>query len=125
MIKMVLSISTIGNVKQVTKDNISDTFTYIAFGSGTFPGLTTNTALGNEIITVARQDYQELTNSVIISGFLSASEGNTNTIKEVGAKEGSTGTFLSGRNITAIDKTNSKELWVDEEIELTITQEEL
>jgi hypothetical protein len=122
---MVLTISATGNIKQAVKDNIVSKFAFMAFGSGTWSGVSTGTALGNEIITVARQEYTSLTNSIIISGFLNATQGNTNTLKEVGAREASTGTFQSGRNVKAVSKTSSKELWVDEEIEIEITQEEL
>ena len=125
MLKIVLTISCEGNVRTAVKDNIISKFTYMAFGSGTFSGLSTGTALGAEVITVARQEYTDLSNSVIISGFLNAAQGNTNILKEVGCREASTGTFQSGKNIKAVSKTSSKELWVDEEVGLTISQEEL
>lgn len=122
---MVLTIPAMDNIKQSMKDKIIEDFTHIAFGSGTWGGFSTNTALGNEVITVARQETYETTNSVIISGLLSSVQGNGNDIKETGTRDGSTGTFQSGRNITKIAKTSSKELWVDEEVEIIISQEEL
>lgn len=122
---MVLTITTTGEIRQTTKDKIISEFLWMAFGSGSFSGLSTATALGNQVIAVPREEYQELSNSVIISGFLNAAQGNGNTIKEAGARDSETGSFQSGKNITRIEKTSSKELWLDEEVEIAITQEEL
>ena len=47
---------------------------------------------------------------------------NSTTIKEAGAKDGSTGTLQSGKALTEFDKTSTKEFWVDNEVELVLTQ---
>lgn len=119
---MVITNSTIAGIKQATKDNIISTFTHMAFGTGTFSGLSSATSLNNELVTNARQEYTELSNSVVISGFLSKTEQNGSVIKEAGCKEGSTGTLHSGKAIDVVNKTSSVELWIDNEISINISQ---
>lgn len=121
---MVLTTGTISEIKQAAIDKIVSEFTYVVFGTGSFSGGASATSLGTELTTKARQDYQDLGDSVIISGYLGATEQNGNTITEVGAKDGASGNLQSGKNITESAKTSSNELWTDEEIELSITQTE-
>ena len=113
---------TITEVRETTKEKILELFTHVAFGTGTFPGDSGQTALDNETVTKARFEYSELTNSVIVSAFIPANEQNSTTIKEAGAKDGSTGTLQSGKALTEFDKTSTKEFWVDNEVELVLTQ---
>jgi len=120
---MVLTTGTLTEIKEAIKDNIIAEFTHIAFGDDDTAETAADTALGNELETKARQESQELSDTVIISGYLSANDQNGNDIKEVGAKDGASGNLQSRKVIETVSKTSSKELWFDEEIKVEVTQE--
>lgn len=122
---MVLTIGTISEISQASKDNVIANFTHMAFGTYTGTATSGDTALGGELVTKARQEYTELTNSVIISAYLDSTEQNGETIGEVGAKDALAGNLQSRKNLTdTVNKTSSNELWIDEEIKIDINQTE-
>jgi len=120
---MVLTTGTISEIKEAVKDNIIAEFTHVAFGDDDTTESSSDTALGNELETKARQEYTELSDIIIISGYLTANDQNGQNIKEVGSKDGASGDLQSRKVIDTIIKTSSKELWIDEEIKVEITQE--
>jgi len=50
-----------------------------------------DTALGNEVLRKSRQEYTELPNSVILSGYFNSAEANSNTLTESGFFDASSG----------------------------------
>jgi hypothetical protein len=124
---MVLTDTAISAMREALKDYIDANFLYVAFGTGSAAEASSQTALSSEVIRVARQDYQETVNHAVVSGFLSSTQANGNTIMEAGCfvtSGTSTGTAL-GRVLapSGIAKTSDKEVWFDIDVgDIVVTQ---
>lgn len=120
MVKMQTLLNT---VLADTKTTIVTNTTYIDFGTGTTTPTSGDTVMESSVLRKARQEYLELANAVIVSGFLGSSQGNGSDITELGGFDASSGGNMQFHNlITAVTKTSDKELWVDERTDISVTQ---
>jgi len=96
--------------------------THVAIGTGTTAFTTGDTTLETETVRNARQTYSQTTSSVTTSGYFNSTQGNGTSITEYGVfNAGAAGTMASRDLATAIAKTSSIEIWVDETYNVTIT----
>lgn len=120
---MVLINNFIDNALGSVKNQISDDFTHIDFGTGTTTPTISDSVMENSIVRNARQDISILSDSVVVSGFLGSGQANGEDISEIGAFDaGSGGNMQDHSLITAVTKTSSKELWVDIRNNIKVTQ---
>ena len=120
---MVNTTYLLGDIRDNTKQRIIDVATYLGVGTGTATASDTDTALDNEVLRKARQEYTNNTNNVIISLWLGTSEANGNDLAEVGCFDASSGgNLLSRDNFTALSKTNDMEVWFDIEEDVDVSQ---
>ena len=120
------------NITTTFKDNLrTNAITYsgtqmtdVAFGSGTANPLESDTTLSGEFTRVTRQELFTTSSKVTISGFLGSSSGNANNIARIGTfNSGTAGDMATQFKLTTnIDKTSDKEVWVDQSIEYTVTE---
>ena len=112
------------DIVQDLKDKVIAECTYVAVGSDNSTPQPSDTTLGNEFIRKARQEYTELNASVIVSGYLDSTEGNGNTATESGTFDASSGGNMKTKFLVEpLVKTDSKELWIDNETKFTVIQE--
>jgi hypothetical protein len=121
---MVLTSTTMQDINDAVKTNLIASMTNFSFGTGTTPESISDTNLQALLVTKARQEYSDLSNIIIVSGYLGSSEQNGNIIAEVGTKT-SGGSLKSRKVIDSITKTSGNELWVDNQVEIAVTQESL
>ena len=96
--------------------------THVAVGTGTTAFTAGDTTLETETVRNARQTYSETASSVTTSGYFNSTQGNGTSITEYGVfNAGAAGTMASRDLATAIAKTSSIEIWVDETYNVTIT----
>jgi len=118
---MVVTNETKDDVKANVIQTISDEFQDIVLGTGSSTPSVGDTSLDSQVFQDDRQSTGTYTDRIIISGFVNSGTGNSNTFKEMGFVD-STGTLQSRNLIEPVEKTSSKELWIDEEIKANITQ---
>lgn len=122
---MVLTQDFLDTEKAAVKVDIAAEFTHIAFGTGTATPSSSDTALGAEVIRVARQSIDSTpASSVIVSGYIGGGSANGNTIAEVGACNAASGPKLRSHSklLIPIAKTSDKEVWVDVVPSISVTQ---
>jgi len=120
---MVLIQQYLDDVKTTTKSGIVNDFTYVDFGTGTTPVTVNDTTMETSVVRNARQEVLTLSDSVIVSGFLNTTQANASAISEIGIfDESSGGSMKQHALIDAINKTSSKEVWVDIRTNVTVTQ---
>ena len=120
---MVLTNNFLADVKAEAKQEVIDQFTYGAVGDDDTTPTAADTALGNEDLRKARQEYTTLDSNVFVSLFLSASQNNGNDIKEVGFFDAAAAGNMKQRAVTTtIAKTSDKECWFDAKVKVTVTQ---
>ena len=96
--------------------------TYTAVGTGITPASATDTTLQTEVARTARQDHSTTSSSVTISGYVTATQANGNTITEVGVLTAAIAGTLYNHDIhTAIIKTSAIEIWYDLTFNVAIT----
>jgi len=121
---MVFTTGFIAEILQVAKTKTITEFTHFGVGTGNSTPAISDTDLTTPVLRKAIQTYQELTSSVIISGYFNSTEANGSTLVEAGCFDAiSSGNLKSRFLINSLVKTSSKELWIDEEVKFTITQE--
>jgi hypothetical protein len=114
----------ITEIKETAKTKLITDSTHVAVGTNNSTPQASNTALGNEVLRKSRQEYTELPNSVILSGYFNSAEANSNTLTESGFFDASSGGNLIIRFlISPLAKTIDKELWVDNETKFIVIQE--
>jgi hypothetical protein len=115
----------LNNLKSDALTYSATQMTHVAFGSGTADPLASDTTLEGEFERLARQDLTTTSSKVTVSGFLGAGTGNGNTIAKVGAfNSGSGGDMAEQFKLaSAISKTSDKEVWVDVEATITVTED--
>lgn len=119
---MVLNTPTINGFYTRVKAYVQDTFDHVGFGSLNQVPVQGDTTFESLVIVKDREEFNNLSQSVIVSGYLTATEGNGTTFAQVGFTNGSYGTLQSLFATTSFEKTSLKQLWVDEEVKFTITQ---
>lgn len=120
---MVLNNNILTAVKSSTKTQIQSDFTHVDFGTGTTTPLPGDTAMESSVVRNARQTITTLSDSIIVSGFLGSGQANGSAITEIGVFDASSGGNMQDHSlITAVDKTSSKELWVDIKTNIEVTQ---
>jgi hypothetical protein len=99
--------------------------TDVAFGSGTTTPDSSDTTLEGEFTRVTATEVTVGASKVTTSGFLGAGSGNGNTIAKVGTfNSGTAGDMATQFALTStIAKTTDKEVWVDQDITLTVTEQ--
>lgn len=112
---MVITTTTLNAIRDAAIDYINDNFTHIAVGDNNTTPSPSDTALGNEFLRKTFQETDTLTpGQIILSMRISTTEGNGNTIKEVGVFDAGAGGNMATRNLTTeYAKTSSKEVWID------------
>jgi len=102
--------------------NAFDSFTHIALGDDNTTPTVSDTALGNEFI---RKTFEESIKNTSVHTYLfeiklGLSEGNGNTIKEIGIFDASTGGVLGIRNLTnEVAKTSDIEMVIDLQVSIS------
>jgi hypothetical protein len=121
-----LTDALLADIRTDVLTHIEGNFNYLGFGTGTVTHASTGTALTSEFERVLEQDSTSTVSTRVVSFFLPSSSGNGNTIAEVGVFDtGTTGANEAQELATlsqTIAKTSDKEIWVDIEIESTITE---
>jgi hypothetical protein len=120
---MVLSDGLLSDVNTLVKNEVLASFTHIGFGTGTSTPTAAQTELDAEVIRVTRSEYSSTTNTVTNSGYLSSSQGNGSTFKEIAFFDAVSSGQMEQRNVLGVPvlKTSDKELWIDSTIKTTIT----
>lgn len=121
---MVVTNTLINGIDADLHARISTNCPNVHFGSGTATPAATDTDLDTEESNQAREDYYNLNNVSVISGYLDTATGNSTTYREAGFGTGTSGGLQTRFLITEIFKTSSKELWIDNEIVSEYTQED-
>ena len=99
-----------------------DSFTHIALGDDNTPPTVSDTALGNEFI---RKTFEESIKNTSVNTFLfeiklGLSEGNGNTIREIGIFDAASGGTLGVHNLTnEVAKTSDKEVVIDLQVSVS------
>lgn len=120
---MVNTTTFLNSIKAAIRAGIISDASHVAAGDDNTTPTAGDTALGNEVIRKARQEYTEGTSDVIISLFLNSLESNGDALKEVGMFDASSGGNLLQRNIfSTINKTTGLEVWIDIEEQIDVTQ---
>jgi hypothetical protein len=99
--------------------NTSTPINYIGWGTDDSTPVSTNASLNNEILENEDEGVSALGDyKILAQGELSLTEGNGNTIKEVGIKASP---YLINHSIDfdPIDKTDQKIIYLEVEIEIT------
>ena len=105
-----------------TVSYIDSTSLYLAVGTGTTPVSASDTTLETETGRYARQDHSTTSDTVTISGYITATQENGNTLTEVGVLTAAVaGTLYSHDLYTAIVKSNSIEIWFDTTYTIDVT----
>jgi hypothetical protein len=120
---MTLRNTFITDIRDNVLSYIDSQSTYLNYGTGTTPATSSNTGLVNEVVQIPKQESIILGDTHLVSGYLNVSQGNSNTLAELGVLTGSGGTFRRRNVFTQpIAKTSDKELWTDVETVVTVTQ---
>lgn len=97
--------------------------THLAVGDDNTTPTVADTTLGNEENRKARQEYTSGTSNVIISLFLGTADSNGDNLAEVGVFDaGAAGNMMMRSVFTTIAKTASKDVWIDVEEQITVSQ---
>ena len=99
--------------------------THAAFGSGTTTPSSSDTTLEGEFSRLAATEVTVAATKVTMSGFLGSGTANGNTIAKVGSfNSGTVGDMATQFLLTStIAKTTDKEVWVDQDITITVTEQ--
>ena len=120
---MVNATGFLSTVKDGVRATVIANGTYLASGTADTVASVGDTTLGAEVIRKARQEYTEGTSDVVLSLFLSSTEANSESLKEVGLLDAASAGNLLVRDVfTTIAKTASIEVWIDIEEQIDVTQ---
>jgi hypothetical protein len=121
---MTITTGELNNTRDAKKTDISTYYTHIGFGTGTTTPSPSDTQLVAEVVRVARIDSTSSTNSVTVSGYIDATQGNGSTITESGVFDAASSGNMKCRKKfpLAITKTSDKEVWADFTTTTTVTQ---
>lgn len=120
---MVNTTTFLNSIKASIRAGIISTASHVAVGDDDTAPTAGDTALGNEVLRKARQEYTEGTSDVIISLFINSLEANGENLKEVGMFDaGAAGNLLQRNIFTTITKTAGLEVWIDIEEQIDVTQ---
>ena len=103
----------------------TNNFNYLAVGTGTTAPSSSDTALGNEVLRKARQEYvrDDTNKKFTVSMWISTLEANGNDLTEVGVLDTNSGGNLFTREIfDAISKTSDIEIWIDVEYTTEVSE---
>ena len=115
----------IGNLKSDALTYTGTQMTDVAFGSGTTAPDSSDTTLEGEFTRVTATEITVTASKVTASGFLGAGSGNGNTVAKVGTFNASSGGDMATQFalVSTIAKTSDKEVWVDQDITITVTEQ--
>ena len=120
---MVNTTGFLSTIKTAVKASVIAESTHLAVGTDNTAATAGDTALGAQVTIKTRQEYTEGTSDVIVSLFLNSVESNGNSLKEVGVFDAaSSGDMAMRDTFTAIAKTNSIEVWMDVEQQISVVQ---
>ena len=120
---MVNTTTLLSTIKTGVLTTISGASTHLAVGTGTTTATAADTSLETEVTRKARQEITTGTSDIIVSLFLNSTEGNGNSLTEVGVFDaGAAGNMAERDTFTAIAKTSSIEVWMDVETQVDVTQ---
>ena len=126
MNKIGLTTLFLNQVRDDVKTDIENEVTNAAIGTDSTPFATSDTALGAEVFDDTIDEFDSSATDTVVASFrVLTTEGNTNTIREVGffdADPDTTGNLVSRNVITAISKTTDIQLFLDLSIKITITE---
>jgi len=110
-------------VREDVKDYVLAEGTHLAVGTGTTAATAADSALETEDTRKAREEYQEFTNSVVLSLFLGTADANGSDLTEVGVFDAAAaGNMMMRKTFPAISKTASVDVWIDVEEIVDVTQ---
>lgn len=115
----------IANLKSDALTYTGTQMTHVAFGSGTTAVSSSDTTLEGEFARVTATEVTVGATKVTSSGFLGSGAGNGNTIAKIGAFNAGTGGGMTTQFAltSTIEKTTDKEVWVDQDITITVTEQ--
>jgi hypothetical protein len=115
----------IANLKSDALTYTGTQMTDVAFGSGTTAPDSSDTTLEGEFARVTASNVTVGATKVTSSGFLGAGAGAGNTIARVGTFNSGTGGDMATQFAltSTIVKTTDKEVWVDQDMTLTVTEQ--
>lgn len=123
---MVLTTSTLNGIRQSSKDEIVATFLYFAVGDGDTPASVGDTVLGNETFRQARESFDADTfpAEVGVTGEVGYTQNNSETIREFGWFDASSGGNLKQRAVlnNEIIKTNDIKVIFPSRATITVVQ---
>lgn len=97
--------------------------TYMAAGTSSTVATAAQTSLIAEVVRKAIQESTTGVSDVVVSLFLGSTDANTFDLAEVGAFDAnSNGNMMSRATFTAVLKDNTKDIWIDIEEQIDVTQ---
>lgn len=120
---MVNTTAFLGVIKTAVQTATVAAGTYLAVGDNTTTPTSADTTLGNEENRKARQESTTGTSNVVLSLWLGSSDSNGDNLKEVGVFDAAVaGNMMMRATFTTIAKTSSKDVWIDVEEQISVTQ---
>lgn len=113
---MVVNNNLTGSLVTNVLDSIQTNATHVAVGNGSVTPTASDTAMENEILRKARQEYarDDEAGEITVSGYFNSLEANGYTLTRVATfNAASLGDMYNHATIVAEAKDNTKELWVD------------
>lgn len=116
---MVAVILTLTNAQNAAATDLNSNLTHITVGDDNTTPTVGDTDLGNTTYTDTKLSSSLNGNIVTIDMFLDVTENNTNTINEIGTKDGASGNLYTHNLTTSFAKTSSKEAFYRNKITFT------
>ena len=122
---MVLTTLLLNRTRDDVKVDLEVIYTHASIGTGTTTPVIGDTALEFEVFEDVIDDFgTAVANAITASLLVLTTEGNGNSITEIGFKDGLTGTANLWNHdlITAINKTSDIQLFFDKTITINVTE---
>ena len=119
---MTLQNAFLDDIVEDVKTTIQNEFTDFGFGTDGSAEDSTDQSMGNEVLRKDRIEVSTSGSSVTVSGSLSSTEMNGQTLREIAVLDADSGGQMKTRDvIDDIQKTSDFEVWVDETIEVNVS----
>ena len=121
---MVLTTDLLEEIRDSIKTELQTNFTHGAVGSDSTTPTSADTTLGNELFRDTVDDFDTSGTDVAVANLqITLSELNGETIREVGwFNASSSGTMWTRNVLTAINKTDDIQVFVDTSITINVTE---
>lgn len=120
---MTLTDDFIQQVEDTVQQQITDNWSYAAFGDDGSSEDAADNALGNELLRKAVLSTSETGSVVTVSSRLAATELNGETLREHGIFDASSGGEMKVRDVFAeVNKTQDIEVYVDTSVDVQVSE---